>query len=540
VRKKKLLVAAAIGLVALEAALQLGALLLTFLYRAPTVGPSAEVVCLGDSYTAGIGASSPEASYPAQLERRLAAAGLPVHVANGGMPGQDSAYMLRRLPALLRPETKVLCVLMAFNDTWSRPARLDLASVTPDAEPTGFQWRWRTARLLALCARFAQNSWFRSTDEATATERPMPGAAMQPEQLVDVAAGFASLDALGITAAAEPAPAMPIEPDAAVRDALTTIERRIVAGDSRSALSAAEQLVDDARATPHALKLAAVAAHFVGDAARETAAMDRLQGLVTNGDLAATEAWLAVLLATGRAERALAAARDLTAREPRSVAGWIVVQDAAFALGRTAEFAEAVPRAMRIVGRAMPPQTAAMARHLAEVTARAEPARAARLLVAACLLDGNPSLARAKVAAVRPVVAWPQFAAALDAAPTDAARRERWRDLLLAAFAETADAAPWAATLEDHVLQIGALCASRGIRLVILGYPFAHPQLEAVQRRAAERLGAPFVFVRERFDRELTTRAWDELFVANGHCNDAGYAIVAELAAAAVTTALGR
>ena len=84
------------------------------------------------------------------------------------------------------------------------------------------------------------------------------------------------------------------------------------------------------------------------------------------------------------------------------------------------------------------------------------------------------------------------------------------------------------------------MCRARGIKLVVLGYPFPHPQLEAVQRAAAERLQAPFVPLRERFDRELATRPWDDLFVKNGHCNDTGYTIVAELAAAAVDAALKR
>ena len=537
-RKKKLLVAVGIGLVALEAALQLGAIALHFLYRAPSLGPSAEVVCLGDSYTAGIGASTPEASYPAQLERRLAAAGRPVHVANGGMPGQDSAFMLRRLPSLLRPETKVLCVLMAFNDTWSRPPRVDLATIAPGAEATGFQWRWRTGRLLALSLRFATNSWFRTGGDVPTTEPPMPGATTSPDQLFDLAAGFAGLDALGITAADEPPPTAPIEPDAAVRAALADVERRIVNGAARDALPAAEALVNDERARTPALKYVAIAAHVLGDAAKETAAMERLEAAVTAGDLAAMEARLAVLLATGRADRAAAAAKELIAREPRSLAGWIVAQDATYALGRTAEFVELAPRAMRIVGRTMPPETATMARHFADLVAPKEPERAAHLLVAAGLLDGNTSLARARLTAVRGFVSWANLASALDAATTDAARRERWRTLLRATYDEADDAAPWAATLEDHLLQIGAACRARGIRLVVLSYPFAHPRLEDVQRRAAARLGAPFVFVRERFDHELTTKAWDDLFVKNGHCNDAGYAIVAEMAAAAVADAL--
>jgi lysophospholipase L1-like esterase len=45
----------------------------------------------------------------------------------------------------------------------------------------------------------------------------------------------------------------------------------------------------------------------------------------------------------------------------------------------------------------------------------------------------------------------------------------------------------------------------------------------------AERLGAPFVSLLQRFDAELKTRKREELFVSNGHCTDAGYEIVAEL-----------
>src|SRR5262249_13362809 len=153
--------------------------------------------------------------------------------------------------------------------------------------------------------------------------------------------------------------------------------RRIVAGDVRGALPDAEKLVDDERAATHALKYVAIAAHFAGDATKARAAADRLQSLAATGDGAAAEAWLTVLLATGHADRAVAAAKELIARQPRSVAGWIVVQDAVFTLGRTAEFADLAPRALRVLGRTMPQQSAAMARHLAELVAKAEPARAA-------------------------------------------------------------------------------------------------------------------------------------------------------------------
>ena len=55
---------------------------------------------------------------------------------------------------------------------------------------------------------------------------------------------------------------------------------------------------------------------------------------------------------------------------------------------------------------------------------------------------------------------------------------------------------------------------------------------------AAEEAGAGFVPVMSRFGQELKRRARNELFVRDGHCNDAGYALMAELVAPAVAAAL--
>jgi lysophospholipase L1-like esterase len=51
-------------------------------------------------------------------------------------------------------------------------------------------------------------------------------------------------------------------------------------------------------------------------------------------------------------------------------------------------------------------------------------------------------------------------------------------------------------------------------------------------------LGVPLVRVRSRFDRELKAVERDTLFVADGHCNDQGYAIMAEEVAKVVATLL--
>jgi lysophospholipase L1-like esterase len=64
-------------------------------------GGPVTIIALGSSSTEGIGATRPEATYPAQLEAALRAAlpGIPVTVLNKGVGGQDAAEMVLRLDA---------------------------------------------------------------------------------------------------------------------------------------------------------------------------------------------------------------------------------------------------------------------------------------------------------------------------------------------------------------------------------------------------------------------------------------------------------
>ena len=66
----KIALAIGTGLVALEVVLQIGALVALFTAARPGGGQGG-VLCIGDSYTYGFGASSMERSYPAELGRLL-------------------------------------------------------------------------------------------------------------------------------------------------------------------------------------------------------------------------------------------------------------------------------------------------------------------------------------------------------------------------------------------------------------------------------------------------------------------------------------
>ena len=85
---RKLLLAAIVFFTVLELLLQTGAVFASSTLAATkSNGPS--VLCLGDSYTAGVGATSPEQSYPAQLQRQLRELGHDdFTVINGGCPGK--------------------------------------------------------------------------------------------------------------------------------------------------------------------------------------------------------------------------------------------------------------------------------------------------------------------------------------------------------------------------------------------------------------------------------------------------------------------
>jgi acyl-CoA thioesterase-1 len=81
----------------------------------PATSPDRIVVALGDSLTAGPGLS-PEETYPARLQERIRAAGLPHVVINQGVSGDTTADALARLDRTLASAPEVLIVALGAND----------------------------------------------------------------------------------------------------------------------------------------------------------------------------------------------------------------------------------------------------------------------------------------------------------------------------------------------------------------------------------------------------------------------------------------
>jgi lysophospholipase L1-like esterase len=87
------------------------------------------ILCVGDSFTWGVGASDPAHSYPSRMQRRLAESGAgPIRVVNQSLPGRNSRKVLERLDTHLEASRPALVyALVGMNDQWSRPEPLTLA-----------------------------------------------------------------------------------------------------------------------------------------------------------------------------------------------------------------------------------------------------------------------------------------------------------------------------------------------------------------------------------------------------------------------------
>jgi acyl-CoA thioesterase-1 len=75
------------------------------------------LVFFGDSLTAGYGLDDPAAdAYPAQVQKKIVAAGLPWRVVNAGLSGETTAGGLRRVDWILRQPVDIFVLALGAND----------------------------------------------------------------------------------------------------------------------------------------------------------------------------------------------------------------------------------------------------------------------------------------------------------------------------------------------------------------------------------------------------------------------------------------
>jgi acyl-CoA thioesterase-1 len=89
--------------------------LFSLLFVFPASAAPLKIVAIGDSATAGWLVARKDA-YPAELERRLRAAGHDVVVKNAGLSGDTTAGTLRRLDRAVDQDARIVLVELGTND----------------------------------------------------------------------------------------------------------------------------------------------------------------------------------------------------------------------------------------------------------------------------------------------------------------------------------------------------------------------------------------------------------------------------------------
>ena len=116
------------------------------------------ILCIGDSFTFGMGASSNTTSYPSRLEALLNAQQRRHRwkVVNFGKPGLNSSEALQSLPTWLKMTSPAhVCLLIGTNDEWNKTFSAPPADTTPLAgtQPLRWVWKYRTGLLVRLLIR---------------------------------------------------------------------------------------------------------------------------------------------------------------------------------------------------------------------------------------------------------------------------------------------------------------------------------------------------------------------------------------------------
>lgn len=527
---KKCLLALCVALASLELMLQAGAVWVACTDRERPVPADdrPSVLCVGDSYTFGVGASDPSRSYPAQLEHALRSQGIELTARNAGLPGQHSRDVLQRLAGQLGSSTRAVCVLVGTNDTWRMPPVLSLDDALAGGATGGtshsFRLEWRTGKLLQLITRFRWFSWLRRAPDEN------PADVMQRDVGYSLAARELGVDLPEHTAARARDPLAPSE------RRLGSVHEAMGSGAYDVALTAAEAMRAEAPRSPRTLALAAIAAARSGRRDLASTIVLELEKLDTAEESAVTgDALCEAYANTGRPEAMVQRGKKHVAAFPESLEGWDGLQRACFELGLDQEARGAMRATFRLLGRSHPLRTGHMLRNYARLLHKEQPAHAARVLVAAHLIDGDVAATRVVLPIVADTCPRTILVSELDAIRLpDVGRAAALRALLDPRNEQDS----WKDVLATHLESIASMARSRGTQPVLLSYPFHNPDLESVLEATALRLSIPFVNPRLAFEKELASCQWSDLFVSDGHCSDRGYALLAREAAAVLAPLL--
>lgn len=515
----------------------------------PDSASSRTVLCVGDSYTFGIGASDADHAYPARLAAALEErSGESWSVQNGGWPGRNSRDVLRELPEQLdRFAPGWVCILVGTNDGWSRPDAALRESWFEEAAGTGFRLEWRTPRLAAL----VWNGWRErrraaalAPHDVSAAERATAPRVLEAELIGSwqIGARIARFEGDGRCYWEERERRFAIDGErlCIVADEAApevTATWRVLRGrlHLRIAGAAEESMHLPPRRRRSAVDSQVAAALAAGDRSAAQARVAELRSAATESPASAARC-LAAQIAVERGAPSVALARELLARFPDSVELLAQLAEQAQQIGDEAAALDTVERALALAPADEPLLQADLHRTRTLTLRHRAPREAVRSIAESYRLDGDRTRAAAALRAQREAQesggsGEPREWADL---PAEVVARlellERGMPQLGAeATSGTSDEAAIGATLESHLRQAIALCRSRGATPVLLSYPFRDRHQARVFARFSADAELRRVALHIEFERLLGHRSREELFVPDGHCNDAGYEVIARL-----------
>ncbi len=599
-------VALAIGasVVALELILQLGAVTVWVLGTSPedtceSADGNVEVVCLGDSFTFGVGAESRAGAYPSQLAIRLRTRlGREVEVANMGWPGSDSMDVLRRLPKALEQQPRVVCVLIGCNDKWRRRG----LAAEEDVDSGSFSLEFRTLRLLRIL--FHGQGLFEGSDrgggETAEGAENGPPSDFEPGEGVELLGTWAVLPT-GVPARfdadgrcqigparygwtwegrgerarltlTDPSGKLPVE-----RFVPTRAESGwLLASESGQHLALTPSDEDPADiVTETDLLMSAERARMDGDV---TGARDRFRDLLATADPrdgVRDRALVGLLelgadggltpeeqsdIVAGFQERAQpGASADLVGLAMRAlvtVGAWedaielfdrhlafgpVEVDLHLLALGFACEHAprEELPaRVQTALAAARTDEFATQRAYSLAIRIFKAPDARAEWIARAVQETDDPAWLADRLRSLAEDTEEELVLASFRRGGLDAGAAAdllvRWR----AAHSATADGLTWDEVLQRHLERIAALCRRAGAELVVVTYPFEQSDVQAALRSFCARSAVPCADMFGFFPKGAEARA--PLFASDGHCSDAGYALMADRVAELVAGLLDR
>lgn len=535
-RWKKITLAVVASAVFAEMLLQVGAVVIWARQSAssePAYPADARVVlCVGDSFTFGLGADSPAGVYPAQLEQRLRdSGGSRWHVANGGYPGRTARDLLEHLDyqlALYQPE--LVYILVGLNDQWRRPPLLELdrdpsAAV---ADAAGFDWKLRTALL-------AQWVWGRIVG-ADDSGRMIALAAEGGFAVAGSAGGHSVSGDGGVVSATERSKAM--AEAASLRSKAFAAELEGNLRESENLLHAAVELdaaldpIDPDGMSANYQLLSGVKSKLgqPREAVGYLQKLERLFELSPSGVVA--ERLMIALQAANEGERCVDLGRELSARFPDNGGIWWVFGWQSFQAGMVDEGIEALKRSVKLTTESGRPLVSRLC-NLAIAWRERDRVRALVCLVGAHAAGGAPD----RIARLLRNGGYDR--AELMACFEQTRIDETAQAELLAMLEHAEDRGGLeeiAETYEGHLRQLVARCREAGADPVLVGYPF-RMRLDSSRARIAGEQSIRSLVVDPEFTRRL--KLGEDLFAGDNHPNTAGYGIIADRVCADVMAHAG-